>query len=246
MPKHVNGMAIARGLSSSRIGFNGGGLIDVWDGIAEQYDRLYETRWSELENAWVQQQLAGFDGHVLDVGCGTGLGRQLLPEHCEYTGVDASGGMLSRARERYQENCFVQANAEELPFADDTFDGVISLYGCLSYCTRPTRAVAEIVRVAKAGSPVMLMVFGRWSLGSLLRGRWCGEAPYMTRGVEPNGTCCRFYGQSDLRCLIPGGQVEGVGVLAGVCEWPALWRLDRLVTRLVPALAHNLALLGRA
>lgn len=70
---------------------------------------------------------------ILDIGCGTGeftyyLGK--LVKGCEFTGIDTDAGMIRAAVKRNHDAAnkylFAEGNAFHLPFADDTFDLVVS------------------------------------------------------------------------------------------------------------------------
>jgi ubiquinone/menaquinone biosynthesis C-methylase UbiE len=65
---------------------------------------------------------------VLDVGCGTGNYAAALGDltGCQISGVDPSEAMLELARGATSWSALVQGRAEELPFADDAFDVVMS------------------------------------------------------------------------------------------------------------------------
>ena len=58
---------------------------------------------------------------------------------------------------------FVQAKAEELPFADATFDLVVCVTA-LEFTASPVQAVAEMVRVLAPGGRLVVGVLNRWSL----------------------------------------------------------------------------------
>ncbi len=71
-------------------------------------------------------ELAGSLAHrrVLDVACGTGRYTRLLARHgADVTGLDASRGMIARARRTSDPAItWILASATHLPFADHTFD----------------------------------------------------------------------------------------------------------------------------
>lgn len=101
---------------------------------------------------------------ILDIGCGTGeitsrLAR-LFPE-ANVTGVDLIEAHLELARESYAELgervTFRKADAFELPFADKSFDLVVCRH-MLQAVPTPERAIAEMVRVARPGGRLHLLV----------------------------------------------------------------------------------------
>jgi SAM-dependent methyltransferase len=98
-------------------------------------------------------------GRVLDVGCGTGLlATRLAGAGYDVTGVDPSEGMLEVLRARATEVDGVHGSGTALPFADDTFDLVLSV-AVMHHIADPDevhRALAEMVRVAKPSGRILL------------------------------------------------------------------------------------------
>lgn len=102
---------------------------------------------------------------LLEVGCGVGAQTEILLRHfplLRVTGVDRSGDNLARARAHLRRCAWAkrrfelrQAPAETLPFAPDTFDGAF-LCWILEHVDDPARALAEVRRVLRAGSPVVV------------------------------------------------------------------------------------------
>lgn len=113
---------------------------------------------------------------VLDVGCGTGaLLRQMnarLPNVLELVGVDPAIEMIRLARERAEGiEQFLQANAEQLPFADAHFDLVVST-SSFDHWVDQQRGVREAARVLQPdGRFVLADLCAAWLSGSHEQGR---------------------------------------------------------------------------
>ncbi len=99
-----------------------------YDGVAAWYDEHFAPGPETVDT--VRRLVGPGPGSCLDLGCGTGFHLPLLHElGWTLTGVDLSEDQLQFARERagdYAE--LLQANATELPFADMTFDLVVSAF----------------------------------------------------------------------------------------------------------------------
>jgi SAM-dependent methyltransferase/uncharacterized protein YbaR (Trm112 family) len=104
---------------------------------------------------------------ILEVGIGAGanlplLARALSPRlGVEVWGVDLSTGMLGCCRERlaregHQGVRLLLADAHALPFADHTFDRVFEIGGINGY-RDPGRTLAEMARVARPGTPLVVV-----------------------------------------------------------------------------------------
>jgi ubiquinone/menaquinone biosynthesis C-methylase UbiE len=95
---------------------------------------------------------------VLDVACGTGhVALEAARTICDVTGIDYVPELVEVARRRAQaEGLDVQfqvADAEALPFADGSFDFVLSAIGVM-FTADHERAAAELVRVCRRGGRI--------------------------------------------------------------------------------------------
>lgn len=99
-------------------------------------------------------------GRVLDIGCGHGvLLDRVLGEHHPHRayGCDLSSVMCSRAVSRNPAAAIVQADAEDLPFADDYFDHVF-MVEVLEHLPEAGKALREVKRVLRAKGAFLVAV----------------------------------------------------------------------------------------
>lgn len=108
---------------------------------------------------WEDGDLSGATT-LLDVGCGSG--QTALPaaaKGLKVTGVDIAENLIQAARETAAaQQLAVQfdvGDAEALPYADHSFDAVISLIGAM-FAPRPERVIAELARVLKPGGKLFM------------------------------------------------------------------------------------------
>ena len=139
-----------------------------WDRIAEEYQQTHERQiagqartgdiawglWAIPESALgVLGEVDGKD--VLEMGCGGGQWSMALARRGARTiGLDLSGRQLDHARRLMDEMGMgfplVQASAEQVPFADSSFDVVFADHGAFSFAD-PHRTVPEAARVLRPG-----------------------------------------------------------------------------------------------
>lgn len=98
---------------------------------------------------------------LLEVGVGTGLALHRYPASAQICGLDLSPEMLARARQRVLERqlrdiSLLCADAEQLPFADNSFD-CITLPYVLSVTPDPQALLAEVRRVCHAGGHIYVL-----------------------------------------------------------------------------------------
>lgn len=99
---------------------------------------------------------------VLDVACGTGVLVRAAAERIGAEGVaaglDSNPGMLAVAGRLAPAVDLRQGTAENLPFADQTFDAVVSQFGIMFFSDR-VQAVREMVRVLVPGGRLAVAVW---------------------------------------------------------------------------------------
>jgi len=101
---------------------------------------------------------------ALDVACGTGNSAiPLARRGAVVTGVDIATNLLEQARERAAAEgltiTFDEGDAEQLPYADASFDVVVSMFGAM-FAPRPELVAAEMARVLKPGG---LLAMANWN-----------------------------------------------------------------------------------
>lgn len=106
--------------------------------------------------------------HVLEVGVGLGADHeQWARAGAELTGVDLTLRAIQKTRHRLTQaglrSDLAVADAENLPFAANSFDVVYS-YGVIHHSPDTPRAAQELLRVLKPGGRFAVMIYHRYSL----------------------------------------------------------------------------------
>ncbi len=160
---------------------------------------------------------------LLDIGCGTGwFTRRFAVEGLITTGLDIRADWLSFARRQSAgELQWVAGDARALPFADESFDHVLSV-AALCFVEDERRAVAEAVRVARHRFAI-----GWLHRGSLLyreKGRDGGTGAY--RGA-------RWHDKNEVVGFFSGLPVRDLAVHSAIFL-PSGGPVARLAERLLP------------
>ena len=118
-----------------------------WSARAATYDALTARATAFAIPALLEHVHPG--EQVVDVGCGPGaLTAAAAGRGAHVTGVDLAAGMVAEARRRHPDLTFIEADAEHLPFADDTFDVALGAF-LVNHTPDAPAAVAELKRVAR-------------------------------------------------------------------------------------------------
>lgn len=111
---------------------------------------------------------------VLDVACGAGaVASQAARCGAEVTAIDIAPDMIARARRRPERIEWHVGDCQSLPFADESFDVVVSSFGVI-FAPDPRRAAAELTRVCRGRLAVTAWV------ADTGRDLWRGCAPTYT------------------------------------------------------------------
>jgi SAM-dependent methyltransferase len=147
--------------------------------------------------------------HVLDVAGGSGnTALAAARMFCDVVSLDYVPSLLERGRERAAAEqlpvCFVEGDAEALPFEDASFDAVISVVGVM-FAPDHERAAAELVRVCRPRGTIAL---ASWTpegfIGGLLK--TVGKHVPPPAGVRPP----TLWGDEDHVRGLLGAQVDVV------------------------------------
>src|SRR5581483_2810116 len=136
-------------------------LKKTW--IAGDYDRF--SRYMEQDARAFYERLDVPAGcRLLDVGCGSGqLALWAARDGVNVTGVDLAPNLVQRAQARANAEglkaCFLEGDAEALPFEDASFDVVTSLIGAM-FAPRPELVAGELLRVCSPGG---IIAMGNWT-----------------------------------------------------------------------------------
>jgi len=138
----------------------------VWDEIAKQWFHFRQKPFKDLDKI-LNNATSWKNGKILDIGCGNC--RNLLPfakAGFQCYGIDFSKEMLKYAKQFADENKFKvqlkQANAENIPFKDTSFNYALSI-ATLHHLNKgqQIRALQEMLRVLKKGGKAIITVWNK-------------------------------------------------------------------------------------
>ena len=139
----------------------------LFDRIARTYDGLNHGLSLNIDRRWRRRAVQNMTPakHVLDVAIGTAdltieIFRQGKAE--QVTGLDLSTAMMEIGEEKCEDKNlpveFVLGNAQEMPFEDNSFDGVTCAYGCRNFSNLNV-GLREMYRVLKPGGELTILEF---------------------------------------------------------------------------------------
>ena len=140
----------------------------LFDRIAGTYDGLNHGLSLNIDRLWRRKtvRLMQPAQHVLDVAIGTAdLTIEMLRRGKaeQVTGIDLSDQMMAigqKKTDKYQMSNvrFIHANAQQMPFENDSFDAVTCAFGCRNFQDLD-EGLREMYRVLKPGGQVTILEF---------------------------------------------------------------------------------------
>jgi demethylmenaquinone methyltransferase / 2-methoxy-6-polyprenyl-1,4-benzoquinol methylase len=193
--------------------------------LGPTYDRYARLLSFGQDPRWRRALVSRVDvgpGHVvLDVASGTAaVALELVHRHgCEVVGVDQSSDMLAEARRRVSLSGeasrvrLVEGSAEELPFPDESFDGLTGAY-LLRYLDDLPAGLRELARVLRPGATAALLDF---AVPPAPLPRWFWNL-YVDVGLPTLG-----------RAISPGWHEVGRFLGGSIRAFEVRWPLQRLL-----------------
>ena len=185
---------------------------EVFDSVATRYDLMNDLMSAGAHRIWKHfaLSLTGLKtgGRALDVAGGTGDLSVGMAQQVGQSGLvvltDINAAMLDAGRDRLIDAgvvgnvCYAQADAECLPFADESFDCVTIGFG-LRNVTDKARALASMRRVLKVGGQLLVLEFSKpvnATLGSLYDSYSFKLLPLLGRVVAGDADSYRYLAES--------------------------------------------------
>jgi ubiquinone/menaquinone biosynthesis C-methylase UbiE len=137
---------------------------EEFDELVSFFDSMARTSWLKQIHDTLKEKTGSWkEKDVLDVGCGTGrLLMRGAEEANRLVGVDLSSEMVKASIQQFfyhelsGKSEFLVADAEKLPFTDDTFD--LALSTCVMFLLPdPEQGIKEIHRVLKMGGQIAML-----------------------------------------------------------------------------------------
>jgi demethylmenaquinone methyltransferase/2-methoxy-6-polyprenyl-1,4-benzoquinol methylase len=146
----------------------------VFSSVADEYNLMNDIMSFGIHKLWKRFTVSlcciRKDFHVLDLACGTGditkLVYEKLGEHGHITLCDINESMLNHGRDNLinkgiiKNIDYIRANAENLPFKDNSFDCVIIAFG-LRNITDKNAALKSIYKKLKYGTQLVILEFSK-------------------------------------------------------------------------------------
>jgi SAM-dependent methyltransferase len=127
--------------------------------MAGDFDKIAQT-YEPSARAFIERLALTPGTRVLDVACGSGnLSLPAARAGAVVTGLDIAPNLIETARKRARAEglkiIFDEADAEQMPYGDASFDAVVTMFGAM-FAPRPEIAAAELVRVCRPGARVAM------------------------------------------------------------------------------------------
>mgnify|MGYP000274048249 CR=1 FL=1 len=137
----------------------------MFDAVANRYDFLNDLLSLGRTKAWrrvVTSIIAPKPGmKILDIAAGTGSSsRPLVDKGADVIALDFSEGMLAQGRKQNRDIKFMQGDALNLPFEENTFDVTTISFG-LRNTSDTSKALRESFRVLKSGGRMVVVEFSQ-------------------------------------------------------------------------------------
>jgi len=189
---------------------------------AAVYDRLFGAVFEPGRKEVVAEVNTRSGQRILEVGVGTGLSLGHYRPDAHVHGIDISGDMLERARQRVARlgmahvEALLEMDAQSMSYADDSFDAVVGMY-VASVVPDPAQMLAEMRRVCVPGGDILIV------------NHFSSENPALRafeKALSPFASQIGFHPDFDLNELLSLAAIEVVEIKP--VNLVGYWKLVRL------------------
>jgi ubiquinone/menaquinone biosynthesis C-methylase UbiE len=221
----------------------------------------------EISNIFISEDLIPFDkiikysslknSKILEIGCGMGTHAELLCKNVEdidYTGIDITKRAVELTKKRFElkniNGKIIQADAESIPFENETFDYVWS-WGVIHHSKNTESIIAEIWRILKPGGKCNIMIYNKNSLryylyGGFFKGIICGKlltkTLYEINMEFTDGFFARHFTKNELKNILEKNnfKIENIYTLPETdhLPFPGGYRLKKFNLKLINILIN--------
>jgi SAM-dependent methyltransferase len=123
----------------------------AWQTVADPYHHYFSGLTGQTIDILLEAVQAKPGMRLLDIASGPGIVAAAAANRgASVTAVDFSAVMVEKASKIYPQITFMEADAENLPFDNDSFDAAVMNFGLL-HLSHPERALREAFRVIRSG-----------------------------------------------------------------------------------------------
>jgi len=193
-------------------------VAKVYENISWGYDLVFGPTLHPGRVDAIRRMGIKPNDRVLEVGVGTGINAALYPKDCSVTGIDLSGPMLEKARDRVARKGIrnvrlIEMDAADLKFADGAFDIVYAPY-LISVVPDPVTVAREMRRVCRPGGRIIFLNHFR-SANPLLAS--------IERAISPFTVHIGFKSDLDLPAFLAQAELKPVSIEK--VNVPRIWSL---------------------
>jgi len=193
-------------------------VAGVYEKLASVYDLTFGPALHPGRVQAIQRMAIQPGERVLEVGVGTGINAGLYPRDCSVTGIDLSGSMLEKARDRVARKGItnvrlIEMDAARLIFAESTFDIVYAPY-LISVVPDPVAVAREMRRVCRTAGRIIFLNHFR-SSNRLLAS--------IERAISPATVHIGFKSDLDLPAFLTQADLKPVSIEK--VNIPRIWSL---------------------